>query len=185
MNTCNWQEVYTYWFEELGESGWFEGSEAVDAEITKRFAGTHEAVVEGAGSEWRDSAKGRLAEIIVLDQFSRNIYRKDAKAFVYDEQALALAREAILHNAEAELNESERQFLYMPFMHSESAKAQEESLAYFERLGNESALHYAKVHKEIIDRFGRYPHRNEQLGRESTDEERAYLEDTTESFFSS
>ncbi|MFI7918815.1 DUF924 family protein, partial [Acinetobacter baumannii] len=114
---------------------------------------------------WRKTPEGRLAEIIVLDQFSRNIYRDQPESFAYDGLALALSQEAISLQLDAQLNPEQRSFLYMPFMHSESKLIHEFALKLFQRLGNEINLSFEKKHKVIIDRFGRYPHRNAILGR--------------------
>ena len=123
-----------------------------------------------------------MAEIIVLDQFSRNIYRDQAQAFAYDSLALALAQEAISLQLDAQLSPEQRSFLYMPFMHSESKLMHEYALKLFQRLGNEINLSFEKKHKIIIDRFGRYPHRNEILGRTSTAEELEFLTQPNSSF---
>jgi len=179
------QDVYNFWFSDLSPEDWFSGGEELDARIKERFGSVHAAVAAGECADWRKTAKGRLAEVIVLDQFSRNMYRGTARAFATDGQALVLAQEAIRAGAEKELGKEERHFLYMPFMHSESREIQEESLRLFTELGDESALHYANVHKDIIDRFGRYPHRNAQLGRGNTPEEEAYLKEESEAFFDS
>jgi len=128
------------------------------------------------------SAEGRLAEIIVLDQFSRNIYRGTARAFAQDSLALALAQEAISQDLDKQLSPEQRSFLYMPFMHSESKLIHEFALKLFQRLGNQANLEYEIKHKIIIDRFGRYPHRNQILGRESTEEELSFLTQPDSSF---
>ena len=126
--------------------------------------------------------EGRLAEIIVLDQFSRNLYRDQPHAFAYDNMALILAQEAISLQLDAQLSPEQRAFLYMPFMHSESKLIHEFALKLFQRLGNEINLNFEKKHKVIIDRFGRYPHRNALLGRVSTPEELAFLTQPNSSF---
>ncbi|EAO7613966.1 DUF924 domain-containing protein, partial [Salmonella enterica] len=131
---------------------------------------------------WRKTAEGRLAEIIVLDQFSRNLFRDSPQAFAQDSLALALAQEAISLNLDQQLSPEQRAFLYMPFMHSESKLIHEFALKLFQRLGNPTNLEFEKKHKVIIDRFGRYPHRNQILGRESTDEELTFLTQPDSSF---
>ena len=178
-------DVLKFWFEELDDEGRFGGGEEMDKTITERFTDTHTAAAAGELWSWRENAEGALAEIIVLDQFSRNIYRGEGKAFAADNQALTLAQVAIEKGFDQELPEDQRLFIYMPFMHSESKLIHVEALKLFEALGNEGSLKYEKVHKEIIDRFGRYPHRNEQLGRAYTEEEKAYLEETEHDFFKS
>ena len=131
--------------------------------------------------EWRKNPKGRLAEIIVLDQFSRNIYRGLPESFIADPQALTLAQEAVAGGHD-ELEPLEKTFLYMPFMHSESLLIQDQSVRLFENLGNENNLDYAIKHREVIQRFGRFPHRNSILGRPSTVEETEFLTQPGSSF---
>lgn len=131
---------------------------------------------------WRESAKGRLAEIIVIDQFSRNIYRNHPHAFAYDSLALALAQTAVATNADHELDTNQCAFFYMPYMHSESLMIHEIAVALFSQPGMEANLQFELRHKEIIDRFGRYPHRNTTLGRTSTPEEIDFLKTAGSSF---
>eukprot|EP00013_Stygamoeba_regulata_P026697 CAMPEP_0177648708 /NCGR_PEP_ID=MMETSP0447-20121125/10972_1 /TAXON_ID=0 /ORGANISM="Stygamoeba regulata, Strain BSH-02190019" /LENGTH=187 /DNA_ID=CAMNT_0019151367 /DNA_START=271 /DNA_END=834 /DNA_ORIENTATION=- len=175
-------EVLSFWFGELKPQNWFARSDTVDADIRSRFGATLEQASRGELSSWRNTAKGRLAEIIVLDQFSRNLHRGSAKAFSSDGMALVLAQEAIRAGAEAELSAKEKQFLYMPFEHSESAVIHEEAVKLFSQPGLEGILPWDLKHKEIIDRFGRYPHRNEVLGRVSTQEEIDFLKTPNSSF---
>lgn len=179
------QDVLKYWFTELGEEGWFAGGDALDEEIKNRFIDTHQAIAAGEFWKYRTIPQHLLAEVIVLDQFSRNMFRSTEKAFQFDQLALALAQQAVAVGFDSQLDVRERQFLYMPFMHSESVVIHEEAIVLFESLGLESPLKYERIHKEIIDRFGRYPHRNAQLGRESTAEEIQYLESNHEDFFNS
>ena len=131
--------------------------------------------------EWRKNPKGRLAEIIVLDQFSRNIYRGLPESFIADPQALTLAQEAVVGDHD-ELDHLEKAFLYMPFMHSESLLIQDQSVRLFENLGNQNNLDYAIKHREVIQRFGRFPHRNSILGRPSSVEETEFLKQPGSSF---
>lgn len=182
---CALKEVLEFWFEEITPKDWYMGGEEMDKKITERFSGVHSDVAAGKYADTRASGYDYLAEVIVLDQFSRQIYRGDAKAFAWDDIALSLAKEAVEKGFDKEFDDDEKQFLYMPYMHSESKEVHEEALKLFEALGNEENLKYEKIHKEIIDRFGRYPHRNKQLGRESTPEEIEYLENNQESFFAS
>lgn len=177
------QEVINFWFEELEQKQWWQSSEALDTEITNRFGELHTAVVAEQFADERDSAEAYLAEIIVLDQFSRNMFRNTAKSFTYDDQALALAKEAVEKSYDQALDPTKRQFIYMPYMHSESKEVHEEALQLFTNLGNEENIKFEKIHKNIIDRFGRYPHRNDELGRESTEEEKEYLANNHEVFF--
>lgn len=175
--TVQFRDVLKFWFEDLKPEQWWQKDDALDNAITDKFGAVHKAASQGELEDWRSTPLGRLAEILVLDQFSRNIYRDDAKAFACDPMALVLAQEAIRQKANQELSSSKRAFLYMPFMHSESKKIHLEALEYFSEPGLEFNLDFEKRHKSIIDRFGRYPHRNEALGRDSTQEELKYLEE--------
>ena len=176
------QAVIEFWFEECEPKQWWSNDPEFDQLITKRFADVHAKAIAGELFAWRHTAIGRLAEIIVLDQFSRNIYRGTPKAFASDPLALCLAQHAISHNSQNEFNDVQRQFLYMPYMHSESAAIH----VVAERLFNDPQVannkEFERLHKLIIDRFGRYPHRNEILGRESTAEEIEFLKQPNSSF---
>ncbi|HNP37103.1 MAG TPA: DUF924 family protein [Woeseiaceae bacterium] len=162
------QNVLEFWFETLSPSDWYKKSDDLDRRIRTQFEPTLKTILAGETSDWRDSADGRLAEIIVLDQFTRNMYRGKPASFATDPLALALAQEAVRCGDDQDLDPDKRAFLYMPYMHSESPKVHEKALELFADLPN---LEYEKRHKAIIDRFGRYPHRNEILGRTSTAEE--------------
>ncbi len=176
------QTVLTYWFEELTPPQWFEKNPEMDAEMTRRFGAVHERAARDGLESWRATPRGRLAEIIVLDQLSRNMFRDTPGAFANDAMALERSREAIAAGADLELPEQQRVFLYMPFMHSESSEVHVEAIGLFESLDNEQPLHFEHQHKAIIDRFGRYPHRNEVLGRTSTPEELEFLTQPNSSF---
>ena len=178
----NYQEILDFWFNPEHQSLWFLKSDTFDQKIRQNFSKVHEQAVQAELWSWRKTADGRLAEIIVLDQFSRNLYRDQPLAFAQDGLALALAQEAISLNLDAQLNPEQRSFLYMPFMHSESKIMHEFALKLFQRLGNPVNLDYEKRHKKIIERFGRYPHRNKILGRESTPEELEFLDQPGSSF---
>ena len=132
--------------------------------------------------DWRDGPEGRLAEIIVLDQFSRNLYREDPRAFACDGMALALAQEAVRVRADRAVLLERRKFFYMPYEHSESSRIHEIAVTLFESLDDPESLKYELQHKAIVDRFGRYPHRNKALGRASTAEEIAFLKTPNSSF---
>ncbi|NOI68843.1 DUF924 family protein [Vibrio owensii] len=177
-----YQDILTFWFEELEPKDWFVSNADVDKQIETRFLTTLEQAAQSELFDWRDTAQGRLAEIIVLDQFSRNVYRNTPKAFAQDALALALAQEAIRLGLDQELADVERSFLYMPFMHSESKRIHEEAEKLFKALGRESNYEFELKHKVIIDRFGRYPHRNAILGRDSTAEEVEFLQQPGSSF---
>ncbi|MDV2857406.1 MULTISPECIES: DUF924 family protein [Oceanimonas] len=170
-----YQNVLDFWFDELKPAQWWQKSKALDEDIARRFGKLHRQACLGELFEWRIRAHGRLAEIIVLDQFSRNIYRNHPASFAADAMALALAQEAISRGAERAFTPEQRLFLYMPFMHSESLKIHEQALALFGRLELADNLAFEHKHRDIIARFGRYPHRNVILGRESTPDEQAFL----------
>ena len=175
-------EVLAFWFEELTPDDWFGGGDEVDDRIRERFLALHEALRDGVPESWRATARGMLAAVIALDQFPRNMHRGDPRAFAADPTALALATEAVERSLDRTMSIDERKFLYLPFEHSEDPAVQAWSVELFATLGNEETLGYALRHKEIIDRFGRFPHRNEVLGRESTPEETAFLKEPDSSF---
>ncbi|RYY78453.1 MAG: DUF924 domain-containing protein [Moraxellaceae bacterium] len=176
------QQVLNFWFEQTTPAQWFEKDARFDQQIQQQFGKLHTRVAAAELSEWRSSSEGRLAEIIVLDQFSRNLYRDQAAGFACDGMALVLAQEAIAQGADQQLSTVQCSFLYMPFMHSESRVIHKTALDLFTRLGNENNLKFEKLHKAIIDRFGRYPHRNAVLGRTSTPEELEFLQQPNSSF---
>ncbi|GGX91524.1 membrane protein [Litchfieldella qijiaojingensis] len=176
------QEVLSFWFDELTPRRWFAKDEALDREIALRFSSLLEAARQGELWQWRLSAKGRLAEILVLDQFSRNIHRDTPASFAQDPQALVLAQEAVANGTDRRLDASHKVFLYMPYMHSESLLVHDEALRLFDQSGLEENLRHERRHRDIIARFGRYPHRNAILGRESTPEEIVFLQEPGSSF---
>lgn len=176
------REVLKFWFEELKPEEWWKKSDDLDRAIKDKFGDVHHSATLGELEDWRSSPRGRLAEVIVLDQFSRNIYRDQREAFAWDSMALALSQEAIRQKAHQELSAPKRAFLFMPFMHSESKKIHREAMELFSGPGLEFNLEFEKKHKAIIDRFGRYPHRNAILGRESTPEEVEFLKGPDSSF---
>lgn len=174
-------EVLEFWFEEIEPRQWWVKDAEFDAVITQRFGSTHQQANAGELHSWRATPKGRLAEIIVLDQFSRNIYRDNARAFASDKLAVRLVQQAIAAGADTELNGDERLFVYMPLMHSESLvthRQAEKLFASLAELDQKFArnLDFEQRHKAIIERFGRYPHRNDILGRDSTAEELEFLQ---------
>ncbi|HOH03184.1 MAG: hypothetical protein BWY17_05172 [Deltaproteobacteria bacterium ADurb.Bin207] len=177
-----YQEILDFWFRELEPTQWWQKDEQLDALIRRRFGHWHEQAMAGEWCAWRESAAGSLAEVIILDQFSRNIYRGKPESFLSDPMALALAQCAIAKEFDRALPPTERGFLYMPFMHSESRLIHEQAVKLFESLGNAHSLEFEYKHKRIIDRFGRYPHRNPILGRESSAEELEFLTQPDSSF---
>ncbi|HET7562872.1 MAG TPA: DUF924 family protein [Rhodanobacteraceae bacterium] len=176
------QDVLAFWFDEATPAQHFKKDAAFDAAIRARFADSHAAAARCELSAWRDTPAGRLAEIIVLDQFSRNLFRDDARAFGTDALALVLAQEAIRAHADRELPPARRAFLYMPFMHSESRVIHIEAERLFKQPGLEHNYAFELKHKAIVDRFGRYPHRNAVLGRISSAEEVEFLQGPGSSF---
>ncbi len=177
-----YQDVLKFWFEDSGPAKWWKEDESFDHIIIKRFSALHQRATRCELFEWRKYAHGRLAEIIVLDQFSRNMFRGSPQSFAHDALALALAQEAISVGADKALDPGERYFLYMPFMHSESRKIHEVAVGLFRQDVIDGNLDYELKHKTIIERFGRYPHRNAILGRESTAEEIEFLKQPGSSF---
>jgi len=175
-------DILYFWFTEAGPDAWWQKSKAFDDLVTRRFGALYEAAAKGELYRWRERAEGRLAEIIVLDQFPRNMFRGSARAFESDTMALALSQEAVRLGVGEGWNADRRAFLYMPYMHSESVGVHEAALALFAGPGLENNLDFEKRHKAIIDRFGRYPHRNAVLGRVSTPEETEFLKQPGSSF---
>lgn len=175
-------EVLQFWFIDHGPKQWWKKDPDFDRRCRSRFLELHAAAAAGELVDWRDKPTGRLAEVIILDQFSRNMFRDDAKAFAYDGMALVLAQEAVRAGADRELPGERRKFFYMPYMHSESRRVHEQALRLFTELGDEDSLDYERRHKAIVDRFGRYPHRNRVLGRASTPEETEFLSRPGSSF---
>lgn len=175
----SWEEIIHFWFEEIEPAQHWKKDLDFDQLIRDRFGAVHRAAVKGELYSWRESANGRLAEIIVLDQFSRNMFRGQPESFAYDTIALVLAQEAVRVGAHDAVDPAHKSFMLMPYMHSESAAIHEVAMVLFGELGN---LEFEIKHKKIIDRFGRYPHRNEILGRDSTAEELAFLQEPDSSF---
>ncbi|GHF27262.1 membrane protein [Kordiimonas sediminis] len=175
-------DILTFWFHELTPQDWWTKSKDLDAHITRRFQTIYTLAAKGECGHWRSSIKGRLAEILVLDQFPRNMFRDSAKAFETDIAALILAQEAVKDQNYGLLSPNEKIFLQMPFMHSESKAIHEEAVRLFSQPGMETNLDYEYRHKAIIDRFGRYPHRNALLGRKSTPDEIEFLKAPGSSF---
>ena len=178
----NADDVLTFWFETLTPGQWFRCDEALDDTIATRFGALLTAARQGELCHWRDSDPGRLAEIIVIDQFSRNVYRGDPRAFSHDPQALVLAQEAVRLGCDQRLSMTQRPFLYMPWMHSESLVIHQDAVRLFDQPGLERHLDVEYRHLAILERFGRYPHRNDILGRINTVEEAVFLTTPGSSF---
>lgn len=175
-------EILDFWFVEAGPKQWFAKDATFDEMIRQRFGTVYRQVLQGEGVAWRSTILGRLAEIIVLDQFSRNLFREDGRAFAADGMALVLTQEALKLPETADLPAQQRAFLYMPLMHSESLVIHEEALRRFAEPGLADNLRFEQRHWAIIKEFGRYPHRNQLLGRVSTAAELAFLQQPGSSF---
>lgn len=170
------KDVLDFWFVEHGPDDWYAGDLEFDRKCAERLGAVHARAVKSELWEWRKTPEGRLAELILLDQVSRQLYRNDARAFASDTMALALAQETIAQGADRALDVHGRLFVYMPFQHAESLVIQKQSVKLFENLGDDAFLPYAIEHHDIIARFGRFPLRNKALGRTSTAEEIAYID---------
>nr|WP_284377182.1 DUF924 family protein [Amylibacter marinus] len=170
--------VLDYWFEEVDQKDWFVQSDAVDAQIIERFAGLHKRAANAELSTWADTADGSLALLILLDQFSRNMYRGDAKSFATDALARDIANAAIRDDHDLLCAKNAQNFYYLPFMHSEDLDDQDRGIALtLERAKPmDNALH-ARAHRAIIAKFGRFPFRNAAMGRETTPEEQQFLDE--------
>lgn len=174
-------DVLDFWFRKIGARHWFSKDAGIDEEIRQRFLALHERIVAGELPEI-STPRATLAAVIVLDQFSRNMFRDTPRAYASDSLARRLARGAIELGFDDGLSAEERAFLYMPFEHSEDREEQALSCELFGRLGNEYWTRYAQEHRDIVDRFGRFPHRNAVLGRSSTAEEIEFLKGPNSSF---
>ena len=168
-------EVLNFWFQEMGEAHWFANSEKIDAQIRDRFLSLHQRLVADEGCI-AATPRGLLAAIIVLDQFSRNLFRGTPDAFAVDRVARHLSRCALSQGWDAAMAEKERLFLYLPFQHSEERADQALAVQLIRSVGNAEWIRYAVAHKEVIDRFGRFPHRNAILNRDSSADELALLQ---------
>ena len=168
-------EVDRFWFEELSSEAWFRRDEAVDSMIRTRFGALYETLKREGTARAAATPAGALAAIIVLDQFPRNMFRDSPAAYATDAAALALAQQAVAAGFDRGMDSRRRQFLYLPFMHSEDRAMQARSIALYRDLGDAEALDFAERHQAIIDRFGLFPHRNAILGRSSTAAETAFL----------
>jgi uncharacterized protein (DUF924 family) len=176
------QDILHFWFEELSDKQHFVKDPALDATLRERFGATLESAARCELFTWRSTAQGRLAEILVLDQFSRNIFRDSARAFAQDALALVLAQELVTSGQDQSLAPAQRAFAYLPYMHSESALIHAQAIHLFNQPGLENNLDFERRHQAIIARFGRYPHRNAVLGRSSSAEELAFLHEPGSSF---
>jgi uncharacterized protein (DUF924 family) len=169
--------VLAFW-RKAGPDKWFKKDTAFDDDIRLHFLETYDAAVAGKLSDWEQTADGALALTMVLDQFPRNMFRGDARTYAADPQARAVAGRALEHGFDQKVSLSERQFFYLPFEHSEAIADQERACALCAATGDADLLKWAQMHADIISRFGRFPHRNAMLGRATTAEEQAFLDDS-------
>lgn len=173
-----WWRVLDFWFRELTPAQWFEGGADIDDRIAARFGADVERALGGAFDQWADDPRGRLALIILIDQFTRNVFRDDPRAYAGDAKAQALVQNGLAKGMDKGLTLSERQFFYMPLMHAEDAVLQDRSVALFEALADEARriVDFARGHRAVVKRYGRFPMRNAALDRATTAAEQAYLD---------
>lgn len=179
--STDYQEVLEFWFSEKAKPLWFRSTPEFDAELRNRYLTTWQAAAAGQLGDWCDTPEGALALVIVLDQFPLNIFRGKPESFSTEAQSRNVAAAAIDKGWDRQIEKSRLAFLYLPFMHSEDLADQDRSVVLFEEAGLQDNLRFARHHRELIRRFGRFPHRNVILGRTSSDEELAYL-DSKEAF---
>ncbi|MDO5649050.1 MAG: DUF924 family protein [Gallicola sp.] len=183
MNKKTWQNVLEFWFDPEHVPLQFAENDEFDKKIRENFLETWEAASEGLLVEWRKDIRGRLAEIIVLDQFSRNLWRNDIRTYTQDKMAIALSQELVNHKNYKDLKTEEKHFAVLPFMHSESLDLHDWALPYYEEIGDEDLLWFENKHREVLEEFGRYPYQNDDLGRESTPEEIQVLKERKGRFY--
>jgi uncharacterized protein (DUF924 family) len=167
-------DIIAFW-RVVGPERWFEKHEDIDAEIRERFLARHEQAAAGALTAWEQNAEGTLALLILLDQFPRNMFRGEARAFATDELARAIASRGILNGFDGAFDDM-RTFFYLPFEHSEDLADQDKAIAFYRAYNNDDGVKWAELHADIIRRFGRFPHRSALLGRATTPEEQAFLD---------
>ncbi len=170
-------EILHFWFEELGPDDWFGSGAEVDEQITERFAELWEEQKTRVAADFLATPEAALAAIILFDQFPRNMFRDSAEAFATDHLALQIAKKAADGELDHQLTEDQRMFVYMPFMHSEELEDQTRSLGLFTALGIENNIKFAKAHRDVIVKFGRFPHRNKVLGRETRPDEQVAIDE--------
>lgn len=168
-------EVLAFW-RDAGPEKWFVKDEAFDAEIRARFLDTYEAAAAGQLDDWEATPDGAYALLVLLDQFPRNLFRGSPRAFATDAQALGIAERAVARGFDRAFDNPERRFIYMPFMHAEDLAHQERCIALCQAADDPEGVKYAEIHRDIIRDFGRFPHRNPCLGRDTTTQERAFLD---------
>ncbi|PZQ52110.1 MAG: DUF924 domain-containing protein [Rhodovulum sulfidophilum] len=171
------EEILAFWFDEVGPEGWYEPPAGLDDDCRRRYAELWDQGRKGAHDSWAACARGSLALMVLLDQLPRNMFRGEARAFASDPEARKVAKRAIAWGHDRQVAEMERQFLYLPLEHSEAGADQARSVRLFMTVEDPESLVHAVAHRNVIRRFGRFPTRNEALGRVSTPEERAYLDE--------
>jgi uncharacterized protein (DUF924 family) len=169
-------DVVSFW-RAAGPDRWFTKDTGFDDEIRRRFLGAHEAAAAGKLRDWEATAEGALALLILLDQFPRNMFRGNARAFASDPLARAIAAGAIVRGFDAQAPDGMRGFFYLPFEHSEDMADQERGIAFYKASGDADGLKWAEIHADVIRRFGRFPHRNAALGRTTTPAEQKFLDE--------
>ncbi len=175
MKQYSIQSILGFWYDQSNSKKWFNSTSIFDTEIKQRFEAVWQSAADHKLNEWLESAEGCLALCIVLDQFPLNMFRGEVKSFQTESQAIEIAKHAISKGFDDEIDKSKVSFLYMPLMHSEDLIDQDLCVACFTKRGLQDNVRFAKHHQGIIQEFGRFPHRNEILGRESTAEEIVYL----------
>ena len=184
MKNKNYEDVLYFWFEPEHAELHFAENDDFDKIIRATFLETWKRASEGLLVDWRDTVHGRLAEIIVLDQFSRNLWRDDIRTYSQDKMAIALAQELVNHPNYDRLTKDQKRFVLLPFMHSESLELHDWANKYYEELGDENLSYFEKMHRDVLEEFGRYPYQNEDLGRISTPEELKILQEKKDGFYS-
>lgn len=178
MTLATPKQIINFWINEVGPAGWYEAVEEVDQQIIGRFMPTYDACVDGRLDDWRNTAQGSLASLLLLDQFSRNMFRGNGKSFDADPIARRIARNAIAKDQDLQVKGREQQFFYLPFAHSEDLEDQDFGVNCVQTrqyMNKDDALH-ARAHREVIREFGRFPFRNQALNRETTPAEQEFLD---------
>lgn len=176
MTVSTSEALLDFWFSDRIKPLWFNSTPEFDDELREKYLGTYQAALNGDLAEWENTPEGALALVICLDQFPLNMFRGKPESFEGEEPSRQVAQRAIQQGLDQQLDEAQKAFLYLPYMHSENLADQDRSVELFFRAGLEDNLHWAKHHRDIVRQFGRFPHRNAILGRENTSEEIAYLQ---------